>query len=311
VVRADWWLLRALDFPRAQLFVLALVAAGALMPFLERPRKRPGSVANLLLVAALGAAVLQGARILPYTPLWPDQVHSAAGAPGPTIRLLVANVLIDNRDRSRLLRQVDRWKPDVVVLTEPDDWWAAAVRPLREDYPHAVEVPLPNAYGMILYSRLPLLDPAVQYLVEPDVPSIRADVEVGGRRVALRLVHPRPPIPSTGTTTERDAELLIAAGACTPRSTRTTPSCAGRSTTSSTPSTSSSSASSDWTTMGRTTFRSSSSSASRRPRPASRSRYPSIPATGRRRRSRSTRHRIGNGGAQRDDAATVRVSEAA
>jgi endonuclease/exonuclease/phosphatase (EEP) superfamily protein YafD len=158
VVRADWWLLRALDFPRAQLFVLALVAAGALAPFLERPRRRPRSAANLLFVAALAAAVLQGARILPYTPLWRDQVHSAAGAAGPTIRLLVANVLIDNRDRTRLLHQVGRWKPDVIVLTEPDAWWAAALRPLREDYPHTVEVPLPNAYGMMLYSRLPLLD---------------------------------------------------------------------------------------------------------------------------------------------------------
>lgn len=209
LVRADWWLLRSLDFPRAQLFVLALVAGGALGPFLEPPRRRPGSVANLLFAAALGAAALQGARILPYTPMWPDQVHSAAGVRGPTIRLLVANVLIDNRDSSRLLGQVDRWKPDVVVLTEPDAWWAAALRPLREDYPHVVEVPRENAYGMMLFSRLPLLDARVQYLVEPDVPSIRADVELGSRRVALRLVHPRPPIPSAGTTTERDAELLI------------------------------------------------------------------------------------------------------
>ena len=71
-------------------------------------------------------------------------------------------------------------------------------------------MPLDNTYGMVLYSRLPLQAPEVEYLVEDDVPSIHADVLLDGRRVALRFIHPTPPVPTESLdSTERDAELML------------------------------------------------------------------------------------------------------
>ncbi len=209
VIRADWWALRALDFPRLQLFIACLVVLAAMVPLLSR--QKIFTLPNVLFVLLLGAGALQGLRILPYTFIWSDQTHAAApGEGGTPLRLLAANVLMDNREAGLVLEQIREYEPDLVVLTEPDDWWNEQLRPLHSAYPHRVEVPLGNYYGMILLSRKPLIDAEVAYLVESDIPSIHTRIEHDGHRIELRFVHPRPPAPGEAlTTTERDAELLI------------------------------------------------------------------------------------------------------
>jgi len=64
---------------------------------------------------------------------------------------------------------------------------------------------------MLLHSRLKLIDPAITFLVEGDIPSIHTGVELrSGVRLALYCLPPRPPHPPTDQdTTERDAELLL------------------------------------------------------------------------------------------------------
>jgi endonuclease/exonuclease/phosphatase (EEP) superfamily protein YafD len=64
---------------------------------------------------------------------------------------------------------------------------------------------------MILYSRLRVVSSEVLFRVQPDVPSIRARVELpSGVQVELHCLHPKPPVPQEqGRSTERDAELLI------------------------------------------------------------------------------------------------------
>jgi endonuclease/exonuclease/phosphatase (EEP) superfamily protein YafD len=74
-----------------------------------------------------------------------------------------------------------------------------------------VKYPLENCYGMLFYSRLKLIDADVKFLVEDDIPSIHAEVELSsGDVIRLHCLHPRPPHPPTDQdATERDAELLI------------------------------------------------------------------------------------------------------
>lgn len=201
----EWWI-RAFDFPRAQiagllgLSILGLGAAGIW-------RRRRG----LALVAALAAAFLyQLARILPYTAPYPEEVPGARGcAAADRIRYMEANVLQHNRDSAKLVALVRKQRPDILLLTETDRWWAKRLRPLSGEFPHIVSVPLDNTYGMMLLSRRPLTAPEVRYLVEPDVPSIRTGVELpSGRRIDLYGVHPRPPRPGQDTA-ERDAELVL------------------------------------------------------------------------------------------------------
>ena len=206
-IRTDRPWIRVFDFPRVQFAVLAVALIVAQL--LAWRAKGRGPVA--LLVVTVLAFAYQCRHVYPYTPLAGEEVEETTlGAGAASLRLLTANVLMENRESQAFLDLVREANPDVVLVLEPDEWWERELRPLESTYPHAVKEPLANTYGMILYSKLPLEAPEVQYLVEDDVPSIRTGVLLrSGQEVSLHCIHPRPPRPLRGQdTTPRDKEVL-------------------------------------------------------------------------------------------------------
>lgn len=201
----QWWI-RFFDFPRGQIAALLLVVTAAAIAA-AMWRTRSGQALTAALVLCLGYQV---SRILPYTAPWPEEVPAAASCPaGERLRYMEANVLQSNRNAPALLARVRERRPEILLLTETDGWWANQVRPLMSEMPYVVSVPQDNTYGMMLLSRRPLADPQVRYLFEPDVPSIRAALRLkSGRQIELYGVHPRPPGPGRDTA-ERDAELVL------------------------------------------------------------------------------------------------------
>lgn len=201
----EWWI-RIFDFPRAQIAVAIVV----LLVLLGVGRAWRTEGGLLLMAALLLSLAYQALRILPYTPLHPVELAGRAACPADDrLRYFLANVLYSNREVARLLAAVQTERPDVVLLTETSPWWEAQVAPLARDLPHQVSIPQDNGYGMMLLSRLPLRDGEVRYLVEPDVPSIRATLRLpSGRSITLHGLHPRPPRPGQDTA-GRDAELVI------------------------------------------------------------------------------------------------------
>lgn len=200
-------LVRVTDFPRLQIGLL-LAALLILTPFvLPWDNRGVWAFAGALAIAAAS----QAWAVLPYTPLHPRQAASTASCgEGATVTLLVANVLHSNRAAQPLLDLVAEMEPDVVLLSETDAWWDAALGPLKARYATTVAVPQENHYGMHLFADLPLEDPQVRRLVEQEVPSIRAGVRLrNGQIFDLHGLHPRPP--PLSDTEERDAELLIVA----------------------------------------------------------------------------------------------------
>ncbi|MEM8560118.1 MAG: endonuclease/exonuclease/phosphatase family protein, partial [Bacteroidota bacterium] len=114
----------------------------------------------------------------------------------------------------RWLTTVRAVDPDVIATLESNQWWQDTVfADLRAAYPHAVEVPQEDTYGMHLYSRLPLEDVAVRRRVDDIVPSIEATVVLpSGSRVTAYVLHPMPPRPEFNQHTDRrDAELILVA----------------------------------------------------------------------------------------------------
>lgn len=207
--RNEAWWVRVWDFPRLQLATLLalLLLASLLLLDLSQPR----SWLPLTLCAlCLG---YQAWWILPYTRLWRREVRQATGPGGETLRILVSNVLTPNRRADLLLAQIRTHQPDIVVTLESNDWWQTQLDALQPDYPHAVKCPLENLYGMHVYSRLPLQDAEVAWLVEDDVPSVHTGVLLpSGARVQVHFLHPAPPSPTENDeSTERDVELLLVA----------------------------------------------------------------------------------------------------
>jgi endonuclease/exonuclease/phosphatase (EEP) superfamily protein YafD len=103
----------------------------------------------------------------------------------------------------------------VLVTLESDAWWESQLDGLEPIYSHTVKCPLDNLYGMHLYSKLPLSDISLEYLVEDDKPSIHCLIELrSGDFVRAHFLHPAPPGPTENeTSVERDAELLVVARA--------------------------------------------------------------------------------------------------
>lgn len=204
LLRSERWWIRVFDFPRLQIAAASVVVLLALAA-----RPADGRAFWIAMVLAAATVLVQLGYVLPYTRLWRKETQDAEGG-HPTLTLLMANVLMDNRRAERLLGFIRERRPDLIVLDEPDAWWESALRPLERDYPHHVKEPRPNTYGMLLYSRLPFIELERQHLVEPDVPSFHIRIAVGERTVRLHFVHPRPPHPREAQSTgERDAELVV------------------------------------------------------------------------------------------------------
>lgn len=207
LVRRPHWIFRMWDFPRLQLAVLA--AAGAT----SQLTRRNASVAERT-TGVLNAAVVawQAYRIHTYTPLSTPTVKQATKRDDANrIVLMMTNVLMENEQHARLLEVVREADPDVVLAVEVNERWDRALEELHGDYPYTVRRPQENYYGMLLLSRLELVDTRVDYLVQEDIPSLHTRVRLrSGTEVTLHGLHPRPPEPLRDQpSSPRDAELVI------------------------------------------------------------------------------------------------------
>ncbi|SDK26547.1 Uncharacterized conserved protein YafD, endonuclease/exonuclease/phosphatase (EEP) superfamily [Catalinimonas alkaloidigena] len=206
--RTDFWWVRVWDFPRAQIFLFSAILLGFNLWYLQFDGAAP-VVFTVLLAAAM---IYQGVMIAPFTPFYPKQATSAKHPDDEcSFTLVEANVRMENKETEAFVELAKEVDPDILVVNEPNQWWADRIQELDDRYPFCVKNPLDNTYGMILYSKLPLIDPTINYLVDDEVPSIHTFVELPNKaRFELYCVHPQPPEIGSNTD-DRDAELLIVA----------------------------------------------------------------------------------------------------
>jgi endonuclease/exonuclease/phosphatase (EEP) superfamily protein YafD len=205
--KGAWWI-RMFDFPRLQITLISAATLAVLLAAADRSSAWQNIFTALLALAL----AYQAYMMFPYTVLARRQVEDARSTgDGNTIALLFANVLMTNRGSQELLAMIREEEPDVVLAVETDAWWQRELDVLAQTHRHAVRRPQDNTYGMLVYSRLELLEPEVKFLVQADVPSIHARVKLrSGALVELRCVHPRPPAPQEAkNAAPRDAELIV------------------------------------------------------------------------------------------------------
>lgn len=204
------WYIRGWDFPRVLIAILAAATAAAFAVLCY-----DGHAWERVLLLALAAVVgWQAWKILPFTRLGPRMVEEARRPDGSErLRILIANVLMENEEHALLLAEARGVDPDVVVLVEVDERWMRGIAPLRATHPHEVAQPQGNCYGMAVLSRFPLRSGQVRFLVDREVPSIRCELEMpSGKPVTLFAIHPKPPEPIRDQdSAPRDAELVLVA----------------------------------------------------------------------------------------------------
>lgn len=199
-----WWI-RALDFPRVQIFIAAtvLVVPAFLLAGWER---------TALLVALAACLGYQAWRIVPYTPLYPKEVRLAQESePGDDVTFLAANILMQNdrfTDVRELIRATD---PDVLLLMETNQRWIDEMGPVLEAYSTVIREPLDNHYGLVFATRLKVVDSRVIQLTAEKTPMVFAEMETqGGNLLHFVGLHPKPPVPGEDTEA-RDAQIIYAA----------------------------------------------------------------------------------------------------
>ena len=210
LIRRDEWWFRGADFPRLQILAVGFVAL-AFMIFWPQPWDLRR---EMILLALIAAVAYQLKMVLPYTFLWKKQVKKVRQHqlnPERQISLIVSNVLTPNDKYHLLIAEIKKYQPDLVLTLETDVVWEKQLAVIESDYPYRVPVPLDNLYGMHLYSKLPLQDTEVKFILSDDIPSIHTSVTLrSGEIVQLYCLHPKPPSPTEAKdSTLRDAELLI------------------------------------------------------------------------------------------------------
>lgn len=177
--RRDWRADLLSHFPEpALLFTLILFAVAA--------RRR-----SLLAVALAALAAWQTTLVFRYTR--PNPVVPAANS-SARLKVLMANVLLDNDRYQDLARLIRRERPDIVGLVEYTDSWQANLEDMRAEFACAAEYPA-GASGLALwFRRAPVkVDPPAR-LRPSDRPFLHAQFEFAGHTRDLWLIHPRQPL---------------------------------------------------------------------------------------------------------------------
>lgn len=167
---AQWWFLELFTHFRLQL------AGGSILLLAAAMAGRH----HVLTVLAGVTAAANFALLLPYVS---PQTPTAQAAPN-AVRILMANVGRHNDDYEAIRNLVESQRPDVVGLLEADRGWEGALSDLSVRFPYSVLRPEPGAYGIVLYSRLPMRELAgsphrrddvqMAVSVELDLPDVRA-----------------------------------------------------------------------------------------------------------------------------------------
>ena len=210
-VALDYWWIRVFDFPHVQLTILTYVAFFAY--FIKFDFKwRNDYIFAIMMLACM---VYQTGKIYIYTPLAPYEIQDTTlKNPKNTLSIFTANVLQKNENHELLNKQILNQDSDLLLFTETDKKWQKAIKSkLPKEYLYKVEVPLDNTYGMLLYSRLPLVNPKIEYKVDDSIPSISTKIRLAsGDLIQVYTIHPTPPMPQHNPlSTDRDKEMMLTA----------------------------------------------------------------------------------------------------
>lgn len=209
LIAADYWWIRIFDFPHIELTLLTFTAIAAYLLRFELREWRDYVFITIL----IACFIFQFGKLLPYTPLTPYEVNEPTEAVNEKtgFTIVTSNVLQKNEISDSLISEMKRLQPDIAVFMETNTRWANDIKKgIGQDYPYKVEIPLPNTYGMLLYSKLKLKNERVKFLVDDSIPSIHSVVKLkSGDEIMLHAIHPTPPMPQHNpSSSDRDAEMM-------------------------------------------------------------------------------------------------------
>ncbi|MCY3019228.1 MAG: endonuclease/exonuclease/phosphatase family protein [Planctomycetota bacterium] len=173
-----WWRFENFGAFKVQGAVFLALAAAAF--WLAKRR-------NSAIVAAVFALVNAAA----FVPLY----FGGNSPAGPAqFRVMLINVHTANTDYEAVRTAVRRERPDALVALEVNQRWVAELDHLRDEWPFRKQMPRPDNFGIVLYSRTQPVAAHILHLGEAEVPTVLARYDVAGKRLTLIGTHPVPPV---------------------------------------------------------------------------------------------------------------------
>jgi endonuclease/exonuclease/phosphatase (EEP) superfamily protein YafD len=193
-----FWVFELADLLRLQYLVVLGGAALAALA-LRRPR-----LAGLATALAVVNVVVIG---IPFTA--PATAASPRTSKG-SLRLLIANVEVGNRRFSAVERLIQRTEPDVVGVIELTPAMAERLRHSLPQYRMRRLAPRDDAYGIGVFSRLPLLAARIErFPSDGGPPTVVARVRAAGEPVTVVVTHVHTPF--AGSIHVRQLQALASA----------------------------------------------------------------------------------------------------
>ena len=119
LIRSHKWWVRAFDFPRLQLLFLSSIFCTLIIT----TQNLYG--VNIFILASLSLAVLLDLyRVLPYTRLGKIESKQIKNyEPENMIKILSANIYIENSNYGLIFKEISQKNPDLVLLVETNSKW--------------------------------------------------------------------------------------------------------------------------------------------------------------------------------------------
>lgn len=212
-IAVDYWWVRMFDYPHLQLTLLTAIAIITYFITFNFKEYRD----YIFITVLIACFIIQSIKIYPYTAFASHEVNDATTNSNKTFSIYTANVLQKNKETSHLISQIKSIDPDIVLLTEVDGIWQNAVdRGIANKYQYKLSHPIDNTYGISFYSKLPLVDGEIKFLVSDSIPSVHTKIKMpSGELLQLYGIHPTPPMPQENPkSTDRDAEMMEIAKMC-------------------------------------------------------------------------------------------------
>lgn len=207
----DTWWIRMFDYPHLQLTLFTLIAF--IIYFIKFDFKNWRDYSFVIILAV--CFIFQLNKIKPYTFLADVEIKNSSSTNAKTnLSFYTANVLQKNDAYKKFSEEIKKYNSDILLLTETHRNWIKNIQnTVNSIYSFKQEFPLDNTYGMALYSKLPLVDTQVKFLVSDSIPSIHTKAILESNdTIQIFAIHPTPPMPQENpNSTDRDAEMMMIA----------------------------------------------------------------------------------------------------
>lgn len=144
------------------------------------------------LATAAGLSACLG--VMTLLPFWVPitQQHDDSES-WPRRRVILLNVHSGNTDHSRVIDFISRTDADFVFLLEVNDLWDQSLEPLKETYSYFEVAPRKGAFGIAVFSRVPISRFEQMRFSGAGGPTIVAHVD-GEPALTIIATHTLPPI---------------------------------------------------------------------------------------------------------------------